>query len=450
MLLEVSSIYTNIQTDNPELLDKLIELYSFNDPKAFYAKKKRFYDTRKYFISKKGRILTGLVPRLQETLKEVNLIPKIEYKQKVKEFSIPKEIKLDNWTFRDYQVELLEKALKAKRGIVKSATGSGKTSLMAFLISAFKDQNVIVLFNQKQLLVQCYEFLTKQLGMKNIGLAFGEGYIPSNVMLCTVQSLHKIVGTPAEKPDLLIVDEVHEFGSGGFNTKVIHSFPSASYRFGFTATVPSDNIKLFNIEGAFGPVISSISTQELISEGYLAKPHIKVINVNFDPSSLINLEYKTAYQNLIVTNSIRNNLIKTICESIDHPSPKIAIITQSLEHTKILKDLIPNSVKIEGSDCIADRQDAIAWFRKTYKPVLIGTKILQTGVDIKEITHLIIARGLKSDIPTIQALGRSLRVDKDTDVFVYDFYDRDGAILEKHSRSRIRAYKQEGHKPEII
>lgn len=450
MLLEVSSVYTNIQTDNPELLDKLIELFSFNDPTAFYAKKKRFYDTRKYFISKKGRILTGLVPRLQETLSQVNLVPTIEYKQEIKKYNISSEIKLENWVFRDYQVELLQKALKAKRGIVKSATGSGKTSLMAYLVSVFKDQNVIILFNQKQLLVQCYDFLTKQLGMKNIGLAYGEGFIESNIMLCTVQSLHKIIGTPVERPDVLIVDEVHEFGSGGFNTKVIHSFPSASYRFGFTATVPSDNIKLFNIEGAFGPVISSVSTQELIEQGYLAKPHIKVINVNYDPSSLINLEYRTAYQNLIVSNPIRNNLIKTICESIDHPNPKIAIITQSLEQAKILSEIVPNAVKIEGINSIDQRKDAIAWFRKTFKPVLIGTKILQTGIDIKEITHLIIARGLKSDIPTIQALGRSMRIDKDSDVFVYDFYDRDGAILEKHSKSRIRAYKREGHRPDII
>lgn len=450
MLLEVSSVYTNIQTDNPELLDKLIELFSFNDPTAFYAKKKRFYDTRKYFISKKGRILTGLVPRLQETLSQVNLVPTIEYKQEIKKYNISSEIKLENWVFRDYQVELLQKALKAKRGIVKSATGSGKTSLMAYLVSVFKDQNVIILFNQKQLLVQCYDFLTKQLGMKNIGLAYGEGFIESNIMLCTVQSLHKIIGTPVERPDVLIVDEVHEFGSGGFNTKVIHSFPSASYRFGFTATVPSDNIKLFNIEGAFGPVISSVSTQELIEQGYLAKPHIKVINVNYDPSSLINLEYRTAYQNLIVSNPIRNNLIKKVCESFDNPSPKIAIIVQSLSHAQILVDMLPNARKIEGFNSIEERLEVINWFKTSNKPILIGTTILQTGIDIKEINCLIVARGLKSQIATIQAIGRALRVGNDTSVLIVDFYDRDKNLLEKHSRARIKAYKTEGHLVEII
>jgi superfamily II DNA or RNA helicase len=449
MILEVSNLTTKICTDNPDLLRSLIDMYSFNDPAAFYARNKRGWDGKKRFITQTGTIKTGLVPRLIEDLKRVDLVPEIVLKSSSVEIEIPLELKLPKWDFRDYQVNILKDALKQKRGIVKAPTGAGKTSLIAYLVHLFKDKKVLILFNKKQLLVQCYEFL-KSIGIET-GLCFGEGYIPSNIMLCTVQSIEKIVGLPVEKPDLLIVDEVHEFGSGKFTSQVINSFPSAQYRFGFTATVPTDNIKRYTIEGAFGPVIESVSTQKLIEQGYLAKPNIKVLNVSYDPSSTLNLDvYLDRYKELIVNNPRRNGLIGLICSSIDHPNPKIAIIVQSLDHASILLNMLPNAKKIEGLNSIEERQKAIKWFRSANRPILIGTNILQTGIDIKEITHLIIARGLKSDIPTIQALGRALRIDRDSEVFVYDFYDRDGGLLEKHSRARIRAYKREGHKPEII
>ena len=79
---------------------------------------------------------------------------------------------------------------------------------------------------------------------------------------------------------------------------------------------------------------------------------------------------------------------------------KIVIITQALEHASTLNSLIPNSKKIEGLNSVEERNKAIDWFRSSNRPVLIGTNILQTGIDIKEITHLINARGLKSDIAT--------------------------------------------------
>ena len=77
--------------------------------------------------------------------------------------------------------------------------------------------------------------------------------------------------------------------------------------------------------------------------------------------------------------------------------------------------------------------------------VLIGTKILETGVNIPEITHFINARGLYSEIATIQALGRALRLNDFSDkVYVYDFYD-EIKYLSNHSRKRKSTYKNQGH-----
>jgi superfamily II DNA or RNA helicase len=459
MNIEVDRLESRLITDDTKLLKALIDLYTFNVPNAFYSSAyKKGWNGKKSFISNNGKFKTGLLHSILSNLAKINVYPDLNYCYEVNDIQIPSKIELQNFNLRDYQVDLLRKALTNKRGIVFAPTSAGKTAIIAYLLQQFLDRSSLMLFNRTQLLVQTYEFLTKTIKLDNIGLAFGNGFIPAKHMLCTVQSLEKVLGTPAEYPDLLLVDEVHEFCTGKFTSKVITAFPTADYRFGFTGTLPEDDIKRHTLFGAFGPTLSSVTTQDLITSGFVAKPNIKILNIDYSNlnlqdlplSSIESLDYQTLYSSAIVFNKYRNGLISKIVSTINHPNPKIVILTQSLEHAKILEELIPNSKKIEGSDSLEYRHKVIKWFKKENKTVLIGTNILQTGIDIKEITHFIVARALKSFVPTIQALGRALRKDKDDEVWVYDFYDRDKGILEKQSRSRIKAYKKEGHKVEII
>ena len=65
--------------------------------------------------------------------------------------------------------------------------------------------------------------------------------------------------------------------------------------------------------------------------------------------------------------------------------------------------------------------------------------------NIEEITHFINARGMKSEIATLQALGRALRRHPSKDkVFIYDFLDKE-KYLKGHSNARKRHYEKEGH-----
>jgi superfamily II DNA or RNA helicase len=106
---------------------------------------------------------------------------------------------------------------------------------------------------------------------------------------------------------------------------------------------------------------------------------------------------------------------------------------------------------LEGCTSISDRYNAISKFRGCEESsIIIGTKILQTGVNIEEITHFINARGLKSEIATLQALGRALRKHESKSVvYVYDFLDKEKYLLQ-HSKSRKRHYEREGHTVRIL
>ena len=131
-------------------------------------------------------------------------------------------------------------------------------------------------------------------------------------------------------------------------------------------------------------------------------------------------------------------------KKIQQKPSRTLIIVKDLKHAEILHSNIPNSFKLEGKDDLGIRKKTIDAFKDDKISVLIGTTIMQTGIDIPEITHLINARGLKSEIATLQALGRALRIHKSKNrVFIYDFFDR-APYLEKHAKERIKSYKSLG------
>ena len=125
---------------------------------------------------------------------------------------------------------------------------------------------------------------------------------------------------------------------------------------------------------------------------------------------------------------------------------RIVILVKNLEHLNNLKRLLPEAFTIEGVNDTGERYEAIKKFLKCKKSsILIGTSVLQTGINIEEITHVINARGLKDKIPTIQGLGRGLRrADGKNHVYYYDFFDN-VPYLDDHSKARIKHYKDEGH-----
>ena len=142
-------------------------------------------------------------------------------------------------------------------------------------------------------------------------------------------------------------------------------------------------------------------------------------------------------------------MIKEIVDEIkkENPTSRILILTKSLDHGRTLENLLGDSCEfLEGANSIGERYKAISRFRRRKKSsTLIGTKILQTGINIEEITHFINARGMKSEIATLQALGRALRRHETKEkVFIYDFLDGE-KYLRNHSLARRRAYNKEGH-----
>jgi superfamily II DNA or RNA helicase len=413
MKIVVGNLTSTLETDNPKIISALRNKYAFSVPGYQYstAYKRKTWDGKKRYFGANGKFRTGLLRRIVADLNEIGATDiEWENKPEEKEPFIPS---VGNFEYREYQKKAIYQCLKKRRAIVDSPTGSGKTLIMAGCIAALqhdKDITAVVLFREKGILNQTYEFF-KRCGIRDLGYNSGEGFIDGKIMLSTVQSIERIVDTHLQA-DLLMVDEAHQFCKGETTIAAVESFPNASYRLAFTATPPREKAKDINarmvLEGAFGPVYTTRTAEDLIKDGALAKPIIQVVDNTPVSSVPDDLSYLEIYEEYIVN----------------------------------LQQRIDNCYTIEGKDDIDSRYDIINKFVKDDKPAtIVGTNVMQTGISIDEISHMINARGLSGEVPTLQGLGRGIRKAKGKDeMYFYDFYDR-MPYLENHSKQRIHHYE---------
>ena len=450
MKIRVGIIDSLLETDNPKILQVLSAKWAYHVKGYQYVPSYRSkrWDGKKRFVKPSGKFKSGLLNEILADLKKINCYPEIvrEYPESEK-LLFKRSIK--NFKLYDYQEKAISEMLAKERAIVKSPTGSGKTLIMASTLTAFPKSKVVVLFDERSILTQTYDYLGKSCGFKDVGVCLGGDFKDGRIMLCMVQSIDKIFDNYINEAEVLMVDEVHKFSRGEVAVAAIESFPNAKYRFGFTATIPDDIISELTLKGAFGDIIETKSTQDLIADNKLAKPIIQVVDYT-EQLTEQDLEdtYANLYDKYIVNSEKRNGMIFSLCAKIaeGNPEAKVCILVKNLAHLELLKNKIPNCYTLEGVNSNEERKQSIRSFLESDKAAfLIGTKVLQTGINIEEITHLINARGLKDKIPTLQGLGRGMRKSsKKSSVMVYDFMD-DIPYLKEHSKARIKHYIDEGH-----
>ena len=454
MEIKVETQKAKIITDNPEILSALYKRFSFRVKGAEFspAYRSRRWDGNKHFITRNGIFRSGLLKRVCGLMDESG----VSYTVEGKTIAIfhPQRKNIPGLSYYDYQWKAIQDAQRYLRAVIQSPTGSGKTIIMAGIYLNLQEPKSVFLFNKKQLATQTYEFF-KDSGIEDIGICTGEGYLPGKTMFCTVQSIDKILDTHLDA-EALFIDECHEFCNGDMTLEAIQSFPNADYRFGFTATPPKQEnnaIALFNLEGALGPVRIYKTTSELVDEGKLSKPIVQLINIPRDEKiEDEDMTYIEVYKDCIVDNDYRNSKICEIVELIQKSKSqaRILIIVESLNHLRNLEN-IDNVYTLEGIDDLTQRYKTIDKFlNHPESSCLIGTKIMQTGINIQEISHFINARGLKSETATLQALGRALRKQDGQDkVYVFDFLDP-YKYLKAHSENRKKSYEHEGHEVKVL
>jgi superfamily II DNA or RNA helicase len=403
-----------------------------------------YWEIRKYFIKNQ---ITADVLITEKLTQALNVGMECEFYDKF------------NLELRDYQTDVIKKALKFGWGTCILGTGAGKTLTTAALIenyyrncnnkSTFK---CLVIVPDLSLVTQTFnEF-------NDCGISYTTTYwtgsnkpdLLANVTVCNIGILQSQFDSSewVKYVDLLIIDECHKIKPDNKISKIISKIKTRN-RYGFTGTLSEDNIEKWFTMGRLGPVLYEKSSAELRDEKFLTNVEVRILNIDHGNVRIPQIS-DSSYRNeldFIYESSKRNDLLAKLCVRL---SNNTLILVNHIKHGEILHETLSKVCDnkqiyfIRGEIAVDERENIKKIMESENNVVCIAiSAIFSTGVNIKNLHNIVFAAGGKSFIRTVQSIGRGLRLHANkTRLIIIDMCD----MLhygEQHNAERIKIYNKE-------
>jgi superfamily II DNA or RNA helicase len=377
----------------------------------------------------------------------------------------------------DYQPEVVRRLVKHGQIIAQVATGGGK-SRIARLAFARINRPTLFLTTRSVLMYQMKDTFEKDLKQSVSVLGDGQfghtivgadGRERSAIKKMSVGMVQTLVARLAEpdpkdtpekqrqqallreqtinllsKFEFVILEEAHEAGGNSYYDILRHCI-NAHYRLALTATpfMRSDEEANMRLMASSGPIAIRVSEQTLIERGILARPIFKFVQLHTKPEHLMrNTAWQAAYRLGIVQNEERNQAIAFEAHRAVGRGLTVMALVQHKKHGERLMELLEarglRASFIQGEDDQVGRKRALQALSSGKLDVLIGTTILDVGVDVPAVGMVILAGGGKAEVALRQRVGRGLRAKKagPNTCFIVDFEDRFNENLMKHAKQR--------------
>jgi superfamily II DNA or RNA helicase len=443
------------------------EYFSVQNPAAKFNRS--FYTQKRlYAIAPNGTFDIGMVGEIVSFLEEKNYTFNIKYsKEALAELNPKLEkplIKRLSINLRDYQEDTVNRCLSVGRGVCVLGTGAGKTLTIASLIDNFylyakntKSFKCLIIVPDLGLVNQTYtDFLEYNVSFSvtrwtgKLVPDFNANVIIANadILLSRFEDNHWI-----KDVDLLIIDEAHGIKKNNKSSKLIEKIKTPN-KFGFTGTLPDDNLDKWNVLGKIGPVLIKKSSHELREDKFLTNVTVKVIKLDYTNNKPIkvkgSLDPTENYRNelqFLSYNTFRNKIIQTTCNNFRN---NVLILLNNIDHGQHLYDLLLQNLKhkqvffIRGEVEVEERDKVKEIMENNNNVVCIAiSSIFSTGVNIKNLHMILFAAGGKSFIRTVQSIGRGLRLNENKDeLVIIDIADKLEYGIE-HSNKRKEIYNNE-------
>ena len=415
-------------------------------------------------------IYRGLVPYIQKFCKEreysldidsninvtenFSLIEAVEF---IKTLNLPAEIEV-----RDYQLQSFVQAIRNKRTLILSPTGSGK-SLILYLILRYLQEidykRGLLIVPTTSLVEQMYsdfasygydsdQYCHRQYSGK-------EKNVHKLLTITTWQSIYKLPVEYFEQFDFVMGDECHLFKAKSLTT-IMTGLKDASYRIGCTGTLDGTQTHRLVLEGLFGSVYQATTTKQLIDSKQLADFRIKCLILKY-PEHLCKMSRQWDYnteKEFIVLNKARNDFIKNLTLSLEGNT---LVLFQLVEkHGKDLHDIIKNNAGkrhvffVYGGTDVEIRESVRSITEKQNDAIIVASYgTFSTGINIRNLHNVVFASPSKSRVRNLQSIGRGLRIgDNKTEATLFDIADdfRIGKHVNytlKHFIERVKIYDDE-------
>lgn len=379
---------------------------------------------------------TGLIPSVIRELSEMGVSYDVE---DLRDSERPRRLltgqKPDQ--LRRPQAEALDLLLSdrgvAERGIglIRLATGVGKTALAQELIRKFGHKSIF-LVPSLPILKQTVRRFEAAFGAKNVKAYGGGKKTVGYITVATYQSVYKGDPKDFEEIDLVVADEAHHTSADTFYDVLQNKLKNAVHRYGLTAYEERADGSTMLIESAVGPVVYKYDAPEAIRDGYLAKPTFIIYDVFKTQGSWTKYKIKDgkreavgtqksipyngddnlqAYRNWVLGNDLLNAHVAGLATALSADNKSVLILVDEKEHGDRLMSLIPGAGYCIGGG--KDNERLLKEFNSRKLKVLIGTSTLGEGADTVPVDVLINLQGGASKSQTLQANGRALRNETD-------------------------------------
>jgi superfamily II DNA or RNA helicase len=270
--------------------------------------------------------------------------------------------------------------------------------------------------------------------------------------------------------DLLVVDEVHHFGSGAGDEAL--EMCAAAARLGLSATPPDDEARKARLEALIGPEVYRASIEELAGT-YLASFRLITILVGLTSSE------RQAYD-------AETSVFRPVCRAFFDSAPGAswpdfvtaafksnegrralaawrrshAIVRYTREKRSIVNDLLlkhrDSRILVFAADndtayAVArehlvqpitcdigprERAQALQRFSTGELRILVSARVLNEGIDVPAADIAIVVGGSQGSREYIQRVGRVLRPSEGKQAIVYDLVTRNTFEVRRSGRHR--------------
>jgi superfamily II DNA or RNA helicase len=240
-------------------------------------------------------------------------------------------------------------------------------------------------------------------------------------------------------------------------TNIMTKLTNARFRHGTTGTLKDSKVNSMVLEGLFGKVYQTTTTRQMIDDGKAAQLDINILQLQYTQEERKAAKKKTYVEEMefLQAHEGRNRFIRNLVLSL---KGNILVLYEKVEkHGQIIHDMIASEIHQDRKlffvfgDVKPDERNEIRYIAEEETDAIIvasyGT--YSTGVNIRNIDHVISVAPGKSKIRLFQSIGRGLRLSsRKTRLRWYDIaddltYKEHFNYSTHHLLERIGYYNQE-------
>ncbi|MBU3154994.1 DUF3427 domain-containing protein [Clostridium estertheticum] len=352
----------------------------------------------------------------------------------------------------------------AKKALLISATGTGKTYLSAFDIRNFNPTRALFIIHREQIAKQALNSFKNVFGdTKSMGILSGNSKdINKDFIFSTVQTLSKdevLLSFPKNEFDYIVIDEVHKAGAISYQ-KIVDYF-EPKFLLGMTATPErSDDFDIFKMFDH--NVAYEIRLQQALEEDLLCPFHyFGITDISIDGNGL---DDTTDFKYLVDDQRVNHIINKLNFYGYCGDRVKGLIFCSDKKEAKELSIKFNKcglkTLALTGDNTQLERETAIERLEQdeftNCLDYIFTVDIFNEGIDIPSVNQVVMLRATKSAIIFIQQLGRGLRKHNYKEfVVIIDFvgnYDSNFFIPialsgdRTYNKDTIRKYVMEGNR----